>query len=242
MRVLVAEDDAPLRAQLAEALQSEGYVIDAAADGEEALWIATSMPIDIAVIDIGLPVEDGLAVIRRLRDQGHAYPVLILTARDTWEDKVEGLEAGADDYLCKPFHVEELLARLRALLRRAGGWTRSMLDFGRLTIDTRAQSVAIDGEPVALTAYEYRLLAYLANQGGAVISKADLLDHLYDEDTERDPNVLEVFVRRLRNKLDPDGSLQPIETLRGRGYRIALPRQDQRQDRRQDQPLDQAAR
>jgi len=150
--------------------------------------------------------------------------VLILTARDRWQDKVDGLESGADDYLTKPFHMEELQARLRALLRRTGGWTESTLEFERLSIDTRGQQVSVDGVPVELTAFEYKVLAYLATQGGKVISKSTLLDHLYDEDTDRDPNVLEVFIRRLRQKLDSDKTLQPIETLRGRGYRLALNR------------------
>ena len=224
MRALVIEDEETLRKQIVSALREQGFAIDAAGDGDEGLYLATTMPIDIAIVDLGLPGMDGLTLIRQLRKQEHNYPVLILTARDNWQDKVDGLEAGADDYLAKPFHMQELLARMRALLRRSGGWSESQLHFGRLLVDTRTQQVSVDGNPVELTAYEYRVLAYLAMHDGEVISKATLLDHLYDEDTDRDPNVLEVFVRRLRQKLDPDKSLSPIETLRGRGYRLSLQR------------------
>jgi two-component system response regulator PhoP len=224
MRALVIEDDETLRAQLVAALRDQGFAIDETGDGNEGLYLATNMPLDIAIIDLGLPGKDGLSIIQSLRKQDKSYPVLVLTARDRWQDKVDGLEAGADDYLTKPFHIEELLARMRALLRRTGGWTESILHFERMSIDTRAQQVSVDGNPIELTAFEYRVLVYLATQGGKVISKSTLLDHLYDEATDRDPNVLEVFIRRLRQKLDADKSLQPIETLRGRGYRLALAR------------------
>lgn len=224
MRALVVEDEAALRAQVVDALRGEGFAIDEAGDGDEGVYMATNMPLDIAIVDLGLPGMDGLSVIRKLREKSCNYPVLILTARDNWQDKVDGLEAGADDYLAKPFHMEELLARLRALLRRSGGWSESQLHFGRLEIDTRQQKVFVDSNPVDLTAYEYRVLAYLAVHAGSVISKSTLLDHLYEEDTDRDPNVLEVFIRRLRTKLDPEKQLNPIETLRGRGYRLALER------------------
>lgn len=224
MRALVVEDEPTLRQQLVTALREQGFAIDESGDGEEGLYLALTMPVDIAIIDLGLPGRDGLSLIKSLRKQDKDYPVLILTARDRWQDKVDGLEAGADDYLTKPFHIEELLARTRALLRRTGGWTDSVMQFERLSIDTRAQQVSVDNKPVELTAYEYRVLVYLATQAGKVISKSTLLDHLYDEDTDRDPNVLEVFIRRLRQKLDADKTLQPIETLRGRGYRLALPR------------------
>ena len=224
MRALVVEDDGALRDQVAGALRAEGFAIDATGDGEEGLYLATEMPIDLAVVDLGLPSLDGLELLRRARAAGVTVPVLVLTARDAWQDKVEGLEAGADDYLAKPFRMEELLARVRALLRRTGGWAESVLRFGRLEIDTRRQEASVDGEPVALTAYEYRVLAHLATRAGEVIPKSVLLDHLYEEDVDRDPNVLEVFVRRLRVKLDPDGTLAPIATLRGRGYRLALER------------------
>ncbi|MBX2836411.1 MAG: response regulator transcription factor [Gammaproteobacteria bacterium] len=224
MRALVIEDESILREQIVLALREAGFAIDEAGDGDEGLYLATNMPLDIAIIDLGLPGMDGLSVIKKLREKSCNYPVLILTARDNWEDKVNGLEAGADDYLAKPFHMEELMARLRALLRRMGGWSESQLHFGRLEIDTRQQTVQVDSKPVDLTAYEYRVLAYLAMHAGSVISKSVLLDHLYEEDTDRDPNVLEVFIRRLRTKLDPEKNLNPIETLRGRGYRLALPR------------------
>ncbi|NND90953.1 MAG: response regulator transcription factor [Granulosicoccus sp.] len=225
MRALLVEDESTLRRQLVSALREQGFAIDETGEGEEGLYLALNMPIDIAIIDLGLPGRDGLSLIKALRKQDKRYPVLILTARDRWQDKVDGLEAGADDYLTKPFHMEELLARTRALLRRTGGWTDSTMQFERLSIDTRAQQVTVDGRPIELTAYEYRVLVYLATQDGQVISKGTLLDHLYDEATDRDPNVLEVFIRRLRQKLDPDKSLNPIETLRGRGYRLALARQ-----------------
>ncbi|MGQ7844993.1 response regulator transcription factor [Granulosicoccus sp. 3-233] len=224
MRALIVEDEPVLRQQLVAALRDQGFAIDETGDGEEGLYLALHMPVDIAIIDLGLPGRDGLSLIKSLRRQDRHFPVLILTARDRWQDKVDGLEAGADDYLTKPFHLEELMARTRALLRRTGGWSDSLMQFDRMSIDTRAQQVRVDDRLIELTAYEYRVLAYLATQAGSVISKATLLDHLYDEDTDRDPNVLEVFIRRLRQKLDADRSLNPIETLRGRGYRLALPR------------------
>jgi len=224
MRALVVEDEPYLRKQLVTALREQGFAIDESGDGEEGLYLALNMPIDIAIIDLGLPGRNGLSLIQTLRKKDKQYPVLILTARESWQDKVDGLEAGADDYLTKPFHIEELLARIRALLRRTGGWTDSVMQFQRMSIDTRAQKVSVDDKPVDLTAYEYRVLVYLATQDGKVISKSTLLDHLYDEDTDRDPNVLEVFIRRLRQKLDADKTLHPIETLRGRGYRLSLPR------------------
>lgn len=224
MRALVIEDEQTLREQIVDRLQAEGFAIDAAGDGEEGLYLAREMPIDVAVVDLGLPGIDGMEIIRKVRDEGHLYPILILTARDRWEDRVAGLEAGADDYLGKPFHLEELLARLRALLRRVGGWAHPVLDFEGLRIETREQQVTVAEQPVTLTAFEYRVLEYLAIHAGEVISKPVLLDHLYEEDTERDTNVLEVFVRRLRRKLDPENTLNPIETLRGRGYRFALER------------------
>ena len=224
MRALIVEDEPTLRQQLADALRESGYVVDEAEDGETGLYMATEMPIDLAIIDLGLPKLDGVSVIRKTREKSCSFPILVLTARDSWQDKVDGLEAGADDYLTKPFHMEELQARLRALLRRTSGFTESVLRFDSLSIDTKAQQVTVNDEKVELTAYEYRLLAYLAINDGEVISKPVLLDHLYEEDTYRDPNVLEVFVKRLRQKLDPNKTLKPIETLRGRGYRLALAR------------------
>ena len=241
MRALVIEDEQTLREQIVEELREQGFAIDEAGDGDEGLYLATEMPIDVAIVDLGLPGTDGIEIIRQARAKQCTYPILILTARTRWQDKVEGLEAGADDYLAKPFHMEELMARLRAILRRSGGWSESVLRFsqkaaqtegrkdGQLEIDTRKQQVTVDGESIDLTAYEYKLLEYLALHDGEVISKAKLLDHLYDEETDRDANILEVFVRRLRNKLDPDKTLQPIETLRGRGYRLALDRADTEQ-------------
>lgn len=224
MRALVVEDEPTLREQLVSTLREQGFAIDQAEDGEEGLYLAQNMPVDLAIVDLGLPGRDGLSLIQNVRKKKLQYPILILTARDTWQDKVDGLEAGADDYLTKPFHMEELLARIRALLRRTGGWSDSVMNFDRLSIDTRSQQVKVDNTVIELTAYEYRVLSYLATNGGKVISKSTLLDHLYDEDTDRDPNILEVFIRRLRQKLDADKTLNPIETLRGRGYRLALER------------------
>lgn len=224
MRALIIEDEDTLREQIVEKLQAEGFAIDASGDGEEGLYLAREMPVDVAVIDLGLPGIDGMEIIRTIREEGHLYPILILTARDRWQDRVEGLEAGADDYLGKPFHLEELQARIRALLRRVGGWAHPVLEFDAMKIETREQQVTVGGEVISLTAYEYKVLEYLAIHGGEVISKPALLDHLYEENTERDTNVLEVFVRRLRRKIDPDNIINPIETLRGRGYRFALER------------------
>ncbi|MCI0749918.1 MAG: response regulator transcription factor [Nevskiales bacterium] len=224
MRVLVIEDDADLRAQVSHFFSDEGFVVDVAPDGEQGLYMATEYPLDLAVVDLGLPKTSGIDIIRQARKRGCAYPILILTARDGWENKVTGLEAGADDYLVKPFHKEELLARARALLRRSGGWTQSKLESGPVELDTAAKTVKLQGEPVELTAYEYRLLEYLLLHAGKVVSKSTLVEHLYAEDLERDSNVIEVFIRRLRIKLDPEDKLRPIETLRGQGYRWILPR------------------
>jgi two-component system, OmpR family, response regulator PhoP len=224
MRALVIEDDTDLRTLVAGYFTEQGFVVDAAADGEQGLYMATEYPVDIAIVDLGLPKVSGVDIVRGARKKGCSYPILILTARDGWESKVAGLEAGADDYLVKPFHKEELLARARALLRRSGGWAQSTLQSGPIALDTAARSVSASGKPVELTAYEYRLLEYLLLHAGKVVSKSTLTEHLYAEDSERDSNVIEVFVRRLRAKLDPDGTLQPIETLRGQGYRWNLPR------------------
>ena len=224
MRVLVIEDDQDLRAQISGFFSGEGFVVDAAADGEQGLYKATEFPLDLAVVDLGLPKISGVEIVKQARKKGCSYPILILTARDGWENKVAGLEAGADDYLVKPFHKEELLARARALLRRSGGWAQSKLESGPVTLDTAAKSVMLNSQPVELTAYEYRLLEYLLLHAGKVVSKSTLTEHLYAEDMERDSNVIEVFVRRLRTKLDPDEKLHPIETLRGQGYRWTLPK------------------
>lgn len=226
MKALVIEDEPTLLNQLASALDQSGFTVETAQDGNDGAWMAKEYPLDIAVIDLGLPGKSGLEVISELRQHGCSYPVLILTARDRWQDKVEGLEAGADDYLTKPFQPEELIARLRALIRRSGGWVQSTLKSGPIELDISQQTVSLDGQDVALTAYEYRLLEYLITHAGKVLSKSELTDHIYAEADERDSNVIEVFIRRLRKKLDPDGSLQPISTLRGRGYCWQLAREN----------------
>jgi two-component system response regulator PhoP len=222
MRLLLVEDETGLREQLASRLQEAGYSVSSAADGEEGLYLANEYPFDAAIIDLGLPRLPGIEVIKRIRADGTPFPILILTARGRWQDKVEGLEAGADDYLVKPFQYEELEARVHALLRRAAGWASSTLAFGPLVLDTRGKRVTVDGNAIDLTAYEYNVLEYLALHAGKAISKSELTEHIYDQDFDRDSNVIEVFVGRLRRKLDPDGSLAPIETVRGQGYRFAL--------------------
>ena len=224
MRILLVEDEAPLRETLAARLRREGYAVDAAADGEEGLYLGREVPFDVAIIDLGLPKMTGMELITTLREEGARYPVLILTARTSWQDKVEGLKTGADDYLVKPFHVEELLARLNALVRRATGWSKPVLECGPMMLDTTAQTVTVEGKSVDLTSYEYKVLEYLMLHAGELVSKADLTEHIYQQDFDRDSNVLEVFIGRLRRKLDPDGEIKPIETVRGRGYRFAIPR------------------
>ena len=224
MRVLLVEDEAALREGLRDNLSAAGFTVDLAADGEEGLFAGLEYPLDVAIIDLGLPKLPGLDLIRRLRAEGKTYPILVLTARDRWQDKVQGLDAGADDYVAKPFHFEEVQARLQALLRRSGGWASATLSCGAVSLDTRAQTVTVEGKPVELTTFEYRILEHLMLKAGEVISKTDLTEHLYEQDFERDSNVIEVFVGRLRRKLDPDDRIKPIETLRGRGYRFALPR------------------
>lgn len=224
MRLLVIEDDATLRESLATRLGKEGFAVEQAADGREGLYFAMEYPVDLAIIDLGLPEMSGLDIIRKLRDEGKAYPILILTARDRWEDKVDGLSAGADDYVVKPFHFEEISARVNALLRRAGGWASSELRADPVLLDMQRQDVKVDGDPVELTSFEYKILEYLMVRAGEVISKTELTERLYDQDFERDSNVIEVFIGRLRKKLDPENTIHPIETLRGRGYRFALER------------------
>jgi len=216
----MVEDEASLRTQIAAALRAHGFAVDESGDGEEALYLGNEFPVDVAVLDLGLPGRSGLDVLRAWREAGRTFPVLILTARGRWQEKVAGLEAGADDYLVKPFHIEEVVARLRALVRRAAGWSSAVLEVGPVTLDTASQTVAVSGRAVSLTAYEYRLLEYLALHAGEVVSKTQLTEHLYEEDADRDSNVLEVLVTRLRRKLDPERTLDPIETLRGRGYRL----------------------
>ncbi|HEY5568657.1 MAG TPA: response regulator transcription factor [Gammaproteobacteria bacterium] len=224
MRLLLVEDDQSLNRSLVAQLEQAGYKVDSSLDGREGLYFAQEYPIDLAIVDLGLPSLSGVEVIRALRTEGKEYPILVLTARDRWQDKVEALKLGADDYVVKPFHVEELLARVDALLRRAGGWAQSELVCGPITLDTRSQVVAVNGNPLELTSFEYRLLEYLMLHAGEVLSKTQITEALYDQDFERDSNVIEVFIGRLRRKLDPTGDTQPIETLRGRGYRMALPR------------------
>jgi two-component system response regulator PhoP len=219
--VLVLEDEPALREHLARRLRDSGFVVDEAADGVEGEYAGLEFPLDVAIVDLGLPGRPGLDVIRAWRTAGRAFPILILTARDRWQEKVEALQAGADDYVTKPFQFEEVAARLQALLRRSGGWSQPVLRSGDLELDTAAQQVRVEGRAVELTAFEYRLLEYLMLRAGQVVSKAELTEKLYEQDFERDSNVIEVFVGRLRRKLDPEGRLQPIETLRGRGYRVA---------------------
>jgi two-component system response regulator PhoP len=223
MRILLIEDDERLVESLGAKLRDSGYALDVSTDGVEGLYVGEEFPVDLAIIDLGLPGLNGLEVIRRLREGGREFPILILTARSDWQDKVEGLEAGADDYLTKPFQVEELMARINALLRRAGGHARPKVQLGPISVDLSAQRVFRDGEEIELTTYEYKVLNYLVMHPGEVVTKTDLSEHIYEEDADRDSNVIEVFIGRLRRKLDPDGSLGPIETLRGRGYRLALP-------------------
>jgi two-component system OmpR family response regulator len=219
VRLLVVEDDKDLNRQIVSALENAGYAVDKAFDGEEGLFLGETEPYDAVILDLGLPKLDGVAVLQGWRKAGKAMPVLILTARDRWSDKVSGFDAGADDYVTKPFHVEELLARVRALLRRAAGHATSELVCGPVRLDTRASRVVVDGNPVKLTSHEYRLLAYLMHHQGRVVSRTELVEHLYDQDFDRDSNTIEVFVGRLRKKL----GVEVIETVRGLGYIAAAP-------------------
>ncbi len=223
MRLLVIEDETSLREQLCDRLRAAGYAVDSAANGQDGLLHGREYPIDLAVVDLGLPDLSGIEVIRAWRKHERRFPVLILTARGRWQDKVEGLEAGADDYLVKPFQFEELLARTRALLRRAAGLAQPVVSCGPIVLDTAAQQVRVGKQTLELTAYEYKVLEYLILHAGDVVSKTTLTEHVYDQDFDRDSNVIEVFIGRLRKKLDPDERLNPIETLRGRGYRFTLP-------------------
>jgi len=222
MRILVIEDEEDLLADIKANLETEGYIVDTSSDGNEGYFFATEYPIDAAIIDIGLPGISGIEIIKKLREQGHILPVLILTARSRWQEKVEGLEAGADDYLVKPFQMEELLARLKALLRRATGSATSELVCGCITLKLETQQVLRNNEAIEVTAFEYRLLEYLMRHASEAVSKTRLADYLYPHDDDRDSNVIEVLIGRLRKKLDPDGNLAPIETLRNRGYRFTL--------------------
>ena len=224
MRLLVIEDDATLRETLTTQLGDAGFAMEQAADGREGLYFALEYPIDLAIIDLGLPEISGIEIIREVRKQGKSYPILILTARDRWEDKVDGLDAGADDYVVKPFQFEEIIARVNALVRRSGGWASSLMTAGPVSLDLSRQEVKVNDAVIELTSYEYKIIEYLMVRAGQVISKTELTERLYDQDFERDSNVIEVFVGRLRKKLDPDNTIKPIETLRGRGYRFGLER------------------
>jgi two-component system OmpR family response regulator len=217
MRLLVVEDDKDLNRQIVTALVEAGYAVDRAFDGEEGWFLGDTEPYDAVVLDLGLPRKDGVSILCEWRKCGRTMPVLILTARDRWSDKVQGFDAGADDYVAKPFHMEEVLARLRALLRRAAGHATSELICGPVCLDTRAGRVFVDGQPVKLTSHEYRLLSYLMHHAGRVVSRSEIVDHLYDQDFDRDSNTIEVFVGRLRKKLGVD----VIKTLRGLGYLLS---------------------
>ncbi len=219
MRLLVVEDDPDLNRQLVEALKEAGYAVDSAFDGEEGHFLGDTEPYDAVILDLGLPVMDGITVLEQWRRAGRTMPVLILTARDRWSDKVAGFDAGADDYVAKPFHMEEVLARIRALLRRASGHASSELTCGPLTLDTRSTKVTLNGMPVKLTSLEYRLLAYLMHHKGKVISRTELIEHLYDQDYDRDSNTIEVFIGRLRKKIGKD----MVRTVRGLGYCLVDP-------------------
>jgi two-component system response regulator PhoP len=222
MRLLLIEDDAALRQGLKRQLEAEGYRVDEAGDGAEGLFLAQEYPFDLAIVDLGLPKVNGLTIVQRLRAEGRAMPVLILTARSSWQDKVTGLEAGADDYMVKPFEYPELAARVKALLRRSMKAVADVVVFGPISIDMGAQAVKLQGEALELTAFEYRMLEYLVRERARVVTKQELSDYLYPHGEDRDSNVLEVLIGRLRRKLDPEGTLAPIETVRGRGYRFTL--------------------
>jgi two-component system OmpR family response regulator len=216
MRILVVEDDTNLNRQVKEALTEGGYAVDVAFDGEEGHFLGDTEPYDAVVLDIGLPQMDGLSVLEEWRRAGKAMPVLLLTARDRWSDKVQGIDAGADDYLAKPFHMEELLARLRALVRRAAGHASNEITAGPVRLDVKAGKVTVDGQAIKLTSHELRLLSYLMHHKGKVVSRTELTEHLYDQDFDRDSNTIEVFVGRLRKKLPEEC----IQTVRGLGYQI----------------------
>ncbi len=220
MRILVAEDDSRLLTQLDALLQQNGYSVDLADNGEHALFLIKEYSYDLAIVDIGMPKLDGFEVIKKARQADISCPILILTARDRWQEKVEGLDAGADDYLTKPFHNEELLARAKALIRRASGQANPTIQFGPIALDTVSEELSLNEQALDLTAYEYKVMEYLMLNPNKVISKTELTEHIYDQDFDLDSNVIEVFIGRLRKKLDPSGDLKPIETLRGRGYRI----------------------
>lgn len=216
MRILIVEDDQTLAGQIADNLKDAGYTHDIAYDGEEGHFLGDTEPYDAVILDLGLPIMDGASVLKKWRADGREMPVLILTARDSWTDKVEGLDAGADDYLAKPFIVEELLARLRALIRRSAGQTSPILEVGPVRLDTRNSKVTVDGAAIKLTAQEFKLLSYLMHHDGKVISRTELTEHIYDQDFDKDSNTIEVFVNRIRKKL----AVPVIQTVRGLGYRM----------------------
>lgn len=220
MRILVVEDEQTICEQIRKFLADKGFAVDTAFTGSDGYYLGKEYPIDAAIVDVGLPDFSGIELIKRLRKENVTIPILILTARSRWQEKVEGLEAGADDYLVKPFHYEELLARLNALIRRSGGKAHPVLTHANIELDTVSQEVKVSGEKLELTAFEYKVLEYLMFRKGEVVSKSVLTEHIYDEDFDRDSNVIEVFIGRLRKKLDPEGIVKPIETLRGRGYRV----------------------
>lgn len=222
MRLLIVEDESLLSAQIDKFLRDQDFVVDMASDGEVGLYHLREGDYDAAIIDLGLPKLDGITLIETMRRENNATPVLILTARGDWRDKVAGLEAGADDYLAKPFHMEEMLARLSALIRRSAGYASAVIESGPLRLDTARKELRVDGAAVPLTAFEYRILEYLAMNPSRVVSKTELTNHVYEQDFDRDSNVLEVLIGRLRKKLDPGGDLKPIRTVRGQGYRFAV--------------------
>ena len=226
MRILVVEDDADLSRQLKDALKDVGYAVDVANDGEEGHHLGDTEPYDAVILDLGLPIIDGVSVLQKWRTDGKKFPVLILTARDQWSEKVAGFDAGADDYLTKPFHTEELMARLRALLRRAAGHTTDTIDIGGLSVDNRSARAFVDGMSIKLTSHEFRLLSYMATHRGRVISRTELVEHIYDQDFDRDSNTIEVFVGRLRRKI----GTERIETVRGLGYRLVDPAETKAKD------------
>lgn len=220
--MLIVEDDPRLRQQVAQHFSDGGWVVEEAVDGEEARYLGVENPYDLAIVDIGLPGISGTELIREWRQSQLKLPILILTARGDWRDKVDGLEVGADDYVTKPFYLEEVEARVNALLRRSGGRVQSRVVYGPVSVDFSARTVFVDDRPIELTTYEFNTLEYLAHRRGEVVSKTELTAHLYDQDFDRDSNVIEVFVGRLRKKLDPSGALKPIATVRGAGYRFTL--------------------
>ena len=219
MRLLVVEDDRELNRQVKQALEDAGYVVDSAFDGEEGHFLGDTEPYDAVILDLGLPIRDGVSVLEQWRRDGRKMPVLILTARDRWSDKVAGFDAGADDYVAKPFHMEEVLARIRALLRRATGHAKSEIECGPLVVDTKAARVMENGFPLKLTSLEFRLLSYLMHHQGRVVSRTELIEHLYDQDFDRDSNTVEVFIGRIRKKLHAN----MIQTVRGLGYCLSAP-------------------